>query len=183
MENFFDIFLFNLINKFSHKWWFLDNLGIFLASYLGYFLLLIAVILILKEKKWQDKIYFASFTALSLILARGIIAEMIKFFVSRLRPFSALNIQPLIQYNGYDFSMSFPSGHASLFFALASAVFYFDKKWGIRFLIAAFIMGIARIFVGVHWPLDIIAGAFIGIGSAFLVSKILLKKKIIQSEI
>ncbi|MEK7634360.1 MAG: phosphatase PAP2 family protein [Patescibacteria group bacterium] len=179
MENSFDIFLFNLINKFSHKWWFLDNLGIFLAGYFGYFLLLIAVILILKEKKWQDKIYFASFTALSLILARGIIAEIIKFFVSRPRPFSTLNIQPLAQYNGYDSGMSFPSGHASLFFALAFAIFYFDKKWGIRFLIAALIMGIARIFIGVHWPLDIIVGALIGIGSAFLAGKILLKEKII----
>lgn len=175
MENSFDIFLFNLINKFSHKWWLLDNLGIFLADYLGYFLLLIAVILILKEKKWQNKIYFASFVALSLILARGIIAEIIKFFVSRPRPFSVLNIQPLVQYNGYDSGMSFPSGHASLFFALAFAVFYFDKKWGIKFLIAAFIMGIARIFIGIHWPLDIIAGAIIGIGSAFLVGKILPK--------
>ena len=40
-------------------------------------------------------------------------------------------------------------------------------------------MGIARIFIGVHWPLDIIVGALIGIGSAFLAGKILLKEKLL----
>lgn len=178
MENSFDIFLFNLINKFSHKLWLADNLGIFLADYFGYLLVLAAAIVIFKEKNWKDKIYFASFVALSLIVARGIIAEAIKFFVSRPRPFSVLNIQPLSQYDGYDSGMSFPSGHASFFFALAAAIFYFDKKWGIRFFAAALIMGIARIFVGVHWPLDILVGAIIGVGSAFLVSLIFKNKKI-----
>ncbi len=177
----FDIFLFKLINGLAGKWWLLNWLGIFFASYLAYLLVIIAIFLLIKEKDWRQRIYFFSLTVLSVILARGIITEIIRFFYYRPRPFLALKIQPLIN---PDLSGSFPSGHATAFFALALAVFYFlyqtrhepnekNQKLGWWFLGATFLMGLARIFVGVHWPLDIIAGALIGLGSAFLIKKIL----------
>ena len=162
-----DLISFNLIHGIAGKWQFFDWFGIFLANYLGYFLVLVALILILKQIGWQRKIYFLSLLSLSLILSRGIIAEAIKFFSARPRPFSVLNIQPLIDANGINASM--PSGHAAFYFALAMAVFFLNKKMGLYFGAAAILMGIARIFAGVHWPTDILAGAVIGIVSAFLV--------------
>ncbi len=166
-----DLYLFNLIHGFSRKWWSLDWIGVFFASYLGYFLILAALVLFLKQKKWHEKIYFFSFISLSLILSRGIIAEAVKFFAERPRPFSVLNFQPLIEASGVNASM--PSGHMAFYFALAIAIFFFNKKIGWYFLGAAILMGIARIFTGVHWPLDILAGAAIGIASVFLVKKII----------
>jgi len=162
-----DLNFFNLIHGIAGEWQFFDWLGIFLANYFGYFLVLTALILILKQTGWQRKIYFLSLIFLSLILSRGIIAEAIKFFVARPRPFSVLSIQPLIDANGVNASM--PSGHATFYFALATAVFFLNKKMGLYFGGAAILMGIARIFVGVHWPTDILAGAVIGIASAFLI--------------
>ena len=48
-----------------------------------------------------------------------------------------------------------------------------NKKLGKWSLGMALLIGLGRIFVGIHWPLDIIAGAAIGLGSAFLIRKIL----------
>lgn len=179
-----NLFIFNFIHGLAGKLWLLDYFGIFLADYFGYFLILIAGILILKEKGWQGKIYFFSLIALSIILSRGIIAEIIRFFYPIARPFSALNFEPLVNNSGaYN---SFPSGHATFYFALAFAIFLFfykrgepaGIKLGWQFLTGALIIGIARIFSGVHWPLDILAGAFIGIASVFLVELIIPKQNL-----
>ena len=123
-----DLYFFQLINNLAHQWWLIDLIGIFFAKYLGYFLILIAVFLILREKKFQQKIYAFSLIALSVILSRGIITEALKFFIARQRPFSVLEISSLIQYDAYDKSMSFPSGHAAFFFALALAFFFFLRQ-------------------------------------------------------
>jgi undecaprenyl-diphosphatase len=71
---------------------------------------------------------------------------------------------------------SFPSGHAAIFFAIATAVYLYNKKLGIWFFVVAILMGMARIFVGVHWPSDILGGAVIGIISGIIVGKIFKKK-------
>ena len=174
-----DLYIFQAISGLSRRYWLFDYIAIFTAEYLGYFLILAVLFFILKEKKWRDKIYFFSLISLSLILSRGIIAEIIKFFSNRQRPFALLNIQPLIEKG--DINMSFPSGHASFYFALAFAIlfFYFAKeknfknKIGFWFLGFAFLIGFSRIFAGIHWPSDILVGAMVGITSSFLVKKIL----------
>lgn len=162
--------LFQTIYGLAHRWWVLDWLGIFFASYLGYFLILAAILLLIKEKSWRQRIYFFSLSALSIILARGIITEIIRFFYYQPRPFVVLSLEPLIN---HDITSSFPSGHAAAYFALSLTVFYLNRQWGSWFLGLALLMGLARIFVGVHWPLDILFGAIIGLGSAFLIKKIL----------
>ncbi|MEK7593528.1 MAG: phosphatase PAP2 family protein [Patescibacteria group bacterium] len=186
-----DLSLFQFINNLSHKWWVFDLFGIFFADYFGYFLILAALFLILKEKQFHQKIYLFSLFALSLILSRGLIAEIIKFFVARPRPFSALEIQPLVGYGNHDINMSFPSGHAAFYFALAFAVFlYFNqsedkakKRLGWWFLAGVSLVAVSRIFVGIHWPSDVLVGAAIGIASAFIVKKLLDVefKKIVES--
>lgn len=173
-----DISFFYLINNLAGKFWVLDWLSMFLADYLGYFLILGALFVFLKEKKWQRRFYFAALTSLSVILARGIITEAIRFFYVRPRPFTILAVHQLINHSA---SASFPSGHTAAYFALGLAVFYFlydpqvkiTKNWGTWFLILAFLMGISRIFVGLHWPTDILGGALIGIGSTYLIKQIL----------
>jgi len=148
----------------------LDWLGIFFAQYLAYVLLLIFFVLVLAEKNWQRRVYYFSFGALSLLLSRGLLTEFIRYIVYRPRPFLVLGIEPLINHNDV---AAFPSGHAAVFFALAVVIYYLNRRWGMRFLIAAMIMGIARVYTGVHWPLDIVGGAIIGILSAIAMNAIL----------
>ncbi len=173
-----DDLIFNFINGFAGKWWPLDWLGIFLANYLGYFLVLAIIILLIKIKDQKQRIHFFSLAILSVILARGIITEIIRFFYYQPRPFLVLEIQPLIAHAP---TGSFPSGHAAAFFALALAVFYFNRKWGCWIFTLSLFMGLARIFVGVHWPVDILAGAALGLGCAFLIKKMINFKSSISS--
>ncbi len=99
------------------------------------------------------------------ILSRLVITEIIRYFYPHLRPFIVYQFTPLL----YDYARSFPSGHAAFFFALATIIFLFHKKWGIAYFLGAIIISISRIMAGVHWPMDILGGLVAGIGSAALV--------------
>lgn len=68
---------------------------------------------------------------------------------------------------------SFPSGHAANNFAVAAVAAIFFRRWGWTvFLVAAFV-SYSRIYVGSHWPLDILVSAFIGSGLGFLTASLL----------
>lgn len=153
---------------------FLEGLGIFLAVYLPYFLVAGFIFLIFKEKNRLKRLFLLLEGMLAAILSRGILVETIRFFYHRSRPFEVLNILSLI---GDNLSGSFPSGHAAFFFALALVVFSINRQWGVWYLTLATLNGLSRIFVGVHWPLDIIAGALIGLLSARLITLLLASTK------
>lgn len=58
---------------------------------------------------------------------------------------------------------SFPSGHATFMFALAYAMYTFDKRAGIVLFAFAILTGVARVLAGVHFWYDIIGGACVGV--------------------
>ena len=161
----FDIQLFYLLNNLAGQSLFLDNVIVFLASYLAYMLVTVFLILIFfshyqKREKWE--IFLV--TVISSIVARFGITELIRFFYHRPRPFSMLEAHQLLS-NG---EWSFPSGHAAFFFAMATAVYLYNKKWGIGFFIAATLMAVSRVVAGIHYPSDIVGGALIGILVAYI---------------
>lgn len=171
-----DLVLFKFLHPLAGQFQLFDMAVIFLAKYLPYLLVMAVIFFVLRHKVWKEKILVFITVALSLILSRGILTEVIRFFYDRPRPFEALNFTPLF----LDSNPSFPSGHAAFFFALAFAVFYFNRKWGSWFLIFAFVNSLARVISGVHWPSDILGG----IGAAlfsFGVVYILLKPLISAS--
>jgi undecaprenyl-diphosphatase len=65
---------------------------------------------------------------------------------------------------------SFPSDHATAAFAIAFAVFFFNRRVGGLFIVGAIAIGLSRIFLGLHYPGDVAAGAGVGFGSALLVT-------------
>ena len=67
---------------------------------------------------------------------------------------------------------SFPSDHAALFFALALGVFLVYRKAGV-FALAYAALGISlpRIYIGLHYPTDILAGALLGLGCVWLLNR------------
>ncbi len=164
-----DLFLFQQINQFALKWFWLDVLAIFLAEYLGYILLLsLLLFLAIRFRKYFKMVIEAIISA---ILARFVIVELIRWIWQRPRPFVQNNVNLLLTHN----AASFPSGHAAFFFALSTIVYFYNKKAGIFFFIASFLICLARIFAGIHWPTDILFGAIIGILSGLIIYKILKK--------
>lgn len=150
----------------------LDALAIFFAEYFEYVLVgSLAIFLLVNTKKYWPMVWRGLIAA---VFARFVIAEMIRFLWARPRPFADGSIIPLI--SGENPYNSFPSGHATFYFALSTVVFLYlcNKKVypapsllrcgaGILFFIASFFISLARVFVGVHWPTDVVAGAVIGI--------------------
>lgn len=65
---------------------------------------------------------------------------------------------------------SFPSDHAAAAFAIAFAVFAFSRRAGAGFLVAATLIGLSRIALGVHYPSDVLAGMLVGLGAATFVT-------------
>ncbi len=73
-------------------------------------------------------------------------------------------------------SSSFTSSHATNHFGIAAFLYYSLKdifgKWPRIFFLWAFLIGYAQVYVGVHYPGDIIAGALIGILLGYLWAKV-----------
>jgi undecaprenyl-diphosphatase len=63
---------------------------------------------------------------------------------------------------------SFPSDHASVAFAVAFSVIAFYHRYGLVLVLGAAAIAIDRIFVGVHYPVDVASSLLIGLGSAFV---------------
>lgn len=98
-----------------------------------------------------------------------LLTMVVKEWVARLRPNNNEDINSLIRILKSPTDYSFFSGHASSSFAVSTIVFLFLRKqfkWIILLFIWPFIFSLSRIYVGVHYPVDIIVGALVGIGSA-----------------
>ncbi len=147
----------------------LDSFFIFLASYLQYFLAVIFLLFLFfsNYKNWE-KIKIFAVTVGSIIVSRLFMVELIRFFYHRSRPFILYNLNQLIPETGY----SFPSGHATAFFALSAAIYCYNKKLGIWFFIASLLMAVSRVVVGVHYLSDIIGGMILGSVVAFSIFRI-----------
>lgn len=166
-----DLYLFNLINSFTGKWEWLDYSAMFFAQYFEYFLWLCLVLfLVVNFKKYWRMVAEAVIAA---VFTKFILTGFIRWLWFRPRPFVAENFIPLIDQSPKE--ASFPSGHASFYFALSTIVYCYNKKLGIFFYVASFFITISRIFVGVHWPSDILAGAILGILVGLFLNKIFKK--------
>jgi undecaprenyl-diphosphatase len=170
-----DYFLFQKINNLAGHYWLLDRIAMFFADFFIYILVILLLLFLLvgfneAEKKKNRLMVLYAF--LSAIIARYFFTEIIRWFYSRPRPFMEHQV---IQLLGHDYTGSLPSGHAAFAFALATVVYCYNKKFGWLFFIGAFLIGLARIFVGLHYPLDILAGAAVGIFSGWLVYRSFVK--------
>lgn len=96
------------------------------------------------------------------VLAAGSVAEVLKRWVDRPRPGQLEHLMGLVV---TDPGRSFPSGHATAIFALATALsFRWPKGWAVWFGVAV-LVALSRLALGVHWPSDLVAGVLIGSGT------------------
>lgn len=116
-----------------------------------------------RDKKTGTKVILALLFSL---LFTNII---LKNAVMRPRPFTSLGYTPLVEETGW----SFPSGHTSSSFA-AAIVLLINRKWrGIPYLLLAGVIAFSRLYLQVHYPLDILGGCVMGCLSALCSNYIL----------
>ena len=127
---------------------------------------LLFLLLGLKNKIWRGRGFLVLFSLAANFLACNVV---LKPLFDRTRPYYVLDYIPLIPPVG---DPSFPSGHTSASFAAATAIYAVDKKWGIAAYIFAAVMGFSRLYLGVHFPTDVLAGALVGTAAAMIVIKI-----------
>jgi undecaprenyl-diphosphatase len=95
----------------------------------------------------------------------------------RARPFVVLppGSVHLLYYQPHD--SSFPSNFAALIFALAIPVFLKNKTWGSFLLGLAVLSSFGRVFIGIHYPLDVLSGLGVGIVGCLVATGIMLALK------
>lgn len=176
-----DVKLFFLLNNLIGHSRVFDMLVVFLAEYLQYVLILLFLLLLIFSSGYtkRGKLRIFLVTSLSIVVARLGITEIIRFFYHRPRPFSTLHVHKLLSSGWFysDKEWSFPSGHSAFFFAMATAIYLYNKKWGLGFFIAAIVMNISRIIVGVHYPSDIVGGMIVGMLTAYIIFYVAEKRK------
>ncbi|MCL1975639.1 MAG: phosphatase PAP2 family protein [Firmicutes bacterium] len=128
----------------------------------------IAAVLLLRRKTRYSGLFCAAALLLSFLLCN----LLLKNLVARPRPYEVLAfVHPLVPLLK-DFS--FPSGHASASFAAAMAFAYSgqNKKWVIPLFALAILISISRLYVGMHYPSDVLAGLFLGLFCAWVIRRI-----------
>ncbi|OGI85692.1 hypothetical protein A3A01_00050 [Candidatus Nomurabacteria bacterium RIFCSPLOWO2_01_FULL_39_17] len=174
MNNQIFYFFYNL----AHKSEFFDKLVIFFADTFPYLVILLALIfLLIHHKVLLSKNPLREFAQkwrgiLFVFFSGGfawLIAKIMKIMIHAPRPFAVLpDVQALLSETG----LAFPSGHATFFSALAVSIFFSYKKAGYVFMFFAFLIGLARIIAGIHFPLDILGGFVLGSVIAYFLKNI-----------
>ncbi|MBF0750382.1 undecaprenyl-diphosphatase [Mammaliicoccus lentus] len=158
-----NIELFRMFNDLGKEVMFLNPIMIFFAKYMKYFLLFGIIMYWFTRKRENRIMIISSIFAFVVAEVFGAIAGAIH---SNNQPFAELsNVNQLI---GHAIDNSFPSDHAIEFFSICITFLLFKKNLRYVWLAIAILVSISRVWVGVHYPADILVGAILGIIGAAL---------------
>lgn len=138
------------------------------AVYLAY-LMAIAIAAYLFLHQTVETVKTLLLALLAFVLARIVIAQSIYILFNRDRPFFTYKVNSILLFAN---KPSFPSGHATSMFAIATVFFMYDWRFGLLLYAIALLTVVSRVIAGVHFPSDIIAGALIGIVSGIFIVKV-----------
>ncbi len=121
-----------------------------------------------KDEALKREVYRAGAT----FILNSALTVGLKYSIQRKRPF--VKYPDLFHPKAHVGPLSFPSGHTSTAFATATSLTLATKKWYVAVPAYAWASGVAysRMYLGVHYPSDILGGMVIGIGTGFLVWKV-----------
>jgi undecaprenyl-diphosphatase len=155
-----DYQLTSFIHRFAHKSPALDAAGYFVAKIFPFVFAALGITWLVWSRMsiWS----FVGSFCFGWVLALGL-----EFLIGRKRPYQRMHTKPLAK--PITHTPSFPSGHATLSFAGAGALLWIDPVIGGAFCVMAGLIALSRVFLGVHYVSDILAGAVLGIAVSFCI--------------
>lgn len=159
-----DTQLFFAINHLPHVG-IIDSFALLLSGIgdAGIVWFVIGAYLIFREEKKDHRLFLP--LGVSAGFTWSITELIVKPLVARLRPSSALDAATVV--GGFPLGYSFPSTHATIAFALATVLVYKEPKWKKGLYGLAFAIALSRIYLGHHYPIDVIVGGMFGWGIGF----------------
>ncbi len=141
----------------------------------GWFWIVLALVLLAMNRTRRCGIEMAAAMLMMFIIGNLIL----KNAFDRVRPFDIH--EALVPLGAIPSDASFPSGHTMQAFAASTAIFANNRRWGAAALVLASLIAVSRMYNGMHYPTDVIAGLALGIATGwaahFLVSRYMDRSK------
>lgn len=165
-----DIIIFYFVNNHTKNFIF-DFIMPIITNVKNFYLIFFILWLLMILSKNKNYRVAGWVILVALIFSDALNSKILKNIFSRPRPFEVLdNVYKLVSSAGY----SFPSSHAVNSFNVATLImlFFRNKLYTIIAFIISFLSLYSRVYVGVHYPSDVIFGAILGILIGFVFYKI-----------
>lgn len=159
-----DIKIFTFINDFTGRVRLLDIFMMFISQKLRYLFAFVLIIMWFRDHYHKRVTSYAGISAFISLL----VSSMIKIFFYKPRPFLKKSVNLLAPVPSKRNS-TFPSKHTTLAFAVSTTILFYKRTLGMIMSISALLAGLSRIWMGQHYPSDIIGSIFIGSFVAFCV--------------
>ncbi|WP_235960237.1 undecaprenyl-diphosphatase [Paenibacillus silvestris] len=161
-----DYQLFQLVNDLGRTITVLNPLMRMFASYAEYvFYMGIVIYWFVRRQINRQMVAQSLISACVAFACSGIIG----YFFYRDRPFVTHSVLQLIEHPA---NTSFPSDHATGAFVIAASIWMFRRKEGAVWLALAACIAFSRVWTGIHYPSDVVAGALLGIAAAVAVHRL-----------
>ncbi|GAA0124971.1 undecaprenyl-diphosphatase [Clostridium sp. CTA-19] len=166
--------LFDLVNQLAGKSKLMDNIMIIFSKYVPIIFAIVILVLYIYGFVKKDKntraiaINTGVFTVLNLFLS-----AMIGMVYYHPRPFVSHDVNLLFPHSP---NASFPSDHSTFTMSIALGINKYSKVYGVILITLSCIVGVSRLYVGHHYPLDVIGAYILVFITNYLYSKFLSKK-------
>ena len=167
--------LFRLINNLANKNGVIDRIMIFFSNYVPYIFMAVTVIVFIlgiKQKKCEYR--EIAFSTIFITIINMIINLIIRSIFHVERPFIHNKVNLLVP---HDAASSFPSNHATGTMSIALGLGKYNKTLEVIMTILSIIVGFSRVYVGDHYPADVI-GAYVIVFATSYIYNLKLRSKV-----